>query len=222
MPFYIATADATGALIATSALMLQPAPGRVEYADGPAGSILETDDGSVVQQQPNADGRTRAWLWLDYPTNQAGYQRIWPVLEGLRSRYRVAMGLSPYVYLKEDVAKGLRKRVQLTVSASASGFTLTTTGLAAGALVGGSVTLNGQIRGILDNTTTTITVGDAFVGATSGLATITYFAHDWVRVRVLQVSRKLADDQGAIRWGETRLVFVIDDAAAVNPWNDLG
>src|SRR5690349_1377304 len=101
--FWIATADANGDRATNSELMLQPGPSLVEYDTEAAGEVVRTDDGVAIQQQPFLDARSRSWVWSGYSMNQAGFQRIWPTVEGLRSRYRKELGLSPYVWIREDV-----------------------------------------------------------------------------------------------------------------------
>jgi hypothetical protein len=212
MGFWIATADTSGARITTSDLELQPGPSLIEYPTDSAGSILDTVDGNAIHQQPSRDGRRRVWVWSGYPHNQAGYLRVWPVLLSLRSRYRAEAGLSPYVFLKEDITGGLRRRQSDTGTGSATGFTLTdgTASWTANAFQGGFVVVAGQSRAVLANTATTITVGDAFVGSPSGTYVINYFTADWFRVRVLEVSRHPKPER-TLQYESTRIQFVVDD-----------
>lgn len=213
MGFYIATSDTSGNRITNSDLLLQPGPTRIEYEQTPAGSFIDTQDGNVVHQQPSRDGRRRAWEWQGYPAQQAGYIRIWPVLLSLRSRYRAENGLSPYTFLKEDVTEGLRTRQTLTGTGSGSGFTFTDGGAAwtVNALQGGYVVVAGQTRAILANTSTTLSIGDAFVGSPSGAYVLDYFVASWFRVRVLESSRQANDDGRALVYRSTKIVFVVDD-----------
>jgi hypothetical protein len=220
MGFWVATADAAGARVTDSEVELSPAPSEVDYAQEPQGSLVESVDGFVVHQQANRDGRRRSWNWIGYPSDQPGYAPLFSMLEGLRSRYRAELGLSPFVYLKEDVTGVLRSRAQLAGTASGSDLTLTfsTPTLTADALVGGSVTIAGQVRGITANTTTTVTLGQALIGSVSGAAVVSYWTYPWVRARVLEVSRRAVAGGGRARFENSRIVFVIQDDA----WDGLG
>jgi hypothetical protein len=218
MGYWVATADASGNRIVGSEVLLQPAPSRPDYDQEAAGQIIDTADGGAVHQQPTLDGRRRTWEWVNYPLDQAGYQRVWPLLESLRSRWRREAGLCPYVYLKEDETRLFRQRNTAATTATGSGFTLT---LDAGtyaddALKGGFVVCGGQARGILSNGGTngcTLTIGDAWVGSVSGTTSLSYWTYPWIRVRVLEVSRKL--DDARRRYVSSRIVFVVDDPS----WN---
>jgi hypothetical protein len=214
--FWIATADLDGLRITDSELELQPAPTRVEYPQDPTGEITATDDGRVVQQQTSRDGRLRTWTWAGYPADQSGFKRVWSVLESLRSRYRRELGLSPFVFVKEDVSGGLRVSASLTGSASGSGTALTMAGLPAG-ITEGFVTLAGQSRAILSSTSGAAVVADAFTGTPSDEAAVQYWVRDWVRVRVLQVSREPSTDGRSVRY-DAKIVFTIDD----NSWDAIG
>jgi hypothetical protein len=212
MGFWVATADSSGNRITNSEVLLQPGPTKVTYPGEAAGQYLDTTDGSVVQQQPARDGRRREWIWVGYPESQAGFRRVWPLLESLRSRFRAENGLSPYVYLKEDVPQGLRFRTVLTGTGSGSGFTFTdgSANWSALSLGGGSITAAGQSRAILANATTTLSIGDAFIGSPSGAYVLSYFTNPWYRARVLDVPRTTNDDGRTVRY-EGKLIFVIDD-----------
>lgn len=102
MGFWFALADTDGSLLAGSETEISPRPTRVEYPTTPAGQLLETQGGQVIQQQPTRDNRRRAWEWVGYPGWFQRYQDLFAQLEPLRSRYRAEAGLSPYVWLKED------------------------------------------------------------------------------------------------------------------------
>lgn len=104
MGFYFALAEADGSMSVGTETLISPHPTRVEYPESPAGTILE---GSRIHQQPAEDLRIRAWEWLGYPGWFQRYQDLWNQLEPLRSRYRRSLGLSPYVYLKEDETQEL-------------------------------------------------------------------------------------------------------------------
>lgn len=109
MSFYIAYADSNGAKNASTETVLQPGPGRVVYpVDGPAGAIIETPGGVIVQSAAK-DSRVREWVWENYPGWFAPYQALWNQIEPLQSRYRKRAGdTTPFVYLKEDETKLLR------------------------------------------------------------------------------------------------------------------
>lgn len=215
--FWVAMSDADGLRVTGSELQLSPAPVRVDYDQEPAGTIIETADGAVVHQQPTFDPRRKQWEWSEMPATQAGYLRVWPVLESLRSRTRKELGFSPYVYLKDEVTNGLRTRQTTTGTGSGSGFTFTTTGLTPSAHVGGFVACNDQVRAILGNTATTVNVGDAWSGTVTGDFTIVSMQPAWLRCRVLEVSRRVAEGK-KLNYASTRIVFVVDDEA----WEEVG
>jgi hypothetical protein len=109
VPFYIALPDeGTGLKNAATELILAPGPTRVEYPPDPTGKRLETTSGSLIVQQPLVDSRPRAWVWSGYPLWYPSYTTLWDNLQGLRSRYRLAQNLLPYVFLKEDETHQLR------------------------------------------------------------------------------------------------------------------
>lgn len=211
MGYWLATADADGNRISGSELLLQPGPSRVDYVQEPGGELVETTDGGLVHQQPSLDNRRRTWEWNNFDGNMSAYQRVWPVLDASRSRYRKESGLSPYVWLKEDVTGGLVRRQTWTGTVSAaSNFSATMGSAPPAGVVGGALIVAGQVRAILGVGGTTITVGDAFSGSPSGDAVILYTAADWFRARILEVSRKTADGS-MVRYEGSRIVFVIDD-----------
>lgn len=216
MGFWIASSevDVDGTTVIrtpNSELLLQPGPSRVEYVQEPGGQLVETTDGNVVHQQPTLDGRRRTWEWNGYAPTVAGYDRIWPVLDASRSRYRKEAGLCPYVWLKEDVSEGLVRRLRWTGTVSSAGVFTATLGSAPPAtVVGGALIVAGQVRAILSVTGSTLSVGDAFIGTPSGPAVILYTAADWFRARILEVSRKPADGS-MVRYDGSRIVYVVDD-----------
>ena len=218
MGFWVRTADANGVRVVGSEVLLQPGPTGIDYQMEPAGTLVETADGNVIHQQPTKDNRRRQWVWNGYPATQEGYVRIWPLLESLRSRFRKEMGLSPYVYLKEDVRGLFQRRIQTTDSGSGSGFSFTTTNsYTTNQLKGGHIVISGQARGILSNTATTLSIGDAWNGAVSGSCVISYWEASWFRVRVLEVSRRPFGGR-RLAYEESRIVFTVRDPQ----WNALG
>ena len=225
MPFFIATADSTGARIANSTVQLAPQPTRVEYPSDPTGTLVVTADGNVVQQQPSKDSRMYAWEWHGYPSWQANYAPLYARLEGLRSRYRKELGLSAYIYVKDSETGKLRRRVASSVAGNvtAGGSVFTASGSPAwtvGQFLSGSLThsVDGIVFPILSNTASTITVSGTFSTTAAITANLTYFTEDWVRARVLKVYRTLRDDGGDVRYPTTRFEFVLDDTS----WNALG
>jgi hypothetical protein len=233
--FWIAVADNTGARVSGSELRLSPGPVAVDYAPDLLGSIRETAGGRAIVQQPSKDPRRREWIWKQYPGFSDAFIRQYRLLEALRSRYRVSQGLSPYVYLFDGTTSLFRRRVEELVTIAGSGNTSTVLSLSpspawadtledasieiAGSAVGGSGTGAGQLRSLASNTAGTLTVNTAFQTIPNGaMAVVSYWVTDWFRVRVLQVSRKLRDDGGNVRYDETKLVFVVDDPT----WNALG
>lgn len=228
MGFWIARADATGAKIAASEMLLPMSPTRVDYPVEALGTLLETADGNVVQQQMNKDGRRRAWVWENYRDTVVGWEDLWNQLLNLRSRHLIEGGAAtPYVYLKENESRRLRRRSSVAGTATSGGATtLTDTGLTMTtnefqngwiSIVDGTGV--GQTRKIISNTTTAFTVAAWAVNPNN---TSKYEAqvmiNDWFRCRVLDVSRKTQDRGGPTQFVESSLVFVIDDPT----YNDIG
>jgi len=187
----------------------------------------ETADGNAIQQQPTKDPRRRAWVWESYQYWMPAYVALWARISNMRSRYRQANGMSPYVFLLDTVTGEFRRKVDYTGTvASATGTSMTpntpsytsdlfkgfevlfTSGAAAGrrSLITGNVT-NGLIS--FPALGATPAGGDAFV--------ISYWVDDWMRVRVLDANRSLPDS-GIVKYATTKMSFVVDDAS----WNAIG
>lgn len=215
MGFYVANADATGAIITASQLLLNPGPSFLDYPEGALGTRVETE-GTVIFQQPTLDNRVRSWIWQGYPANQVGFQNVWPQLEALRSATRVAMGFSPYTFLMETTSNLFRQLTITTGSGSGSGFTFTVSGggLTVNQFAGGFITCVGQTRSITTNDATTIHVPFAWNGSISGTFTVQYPTYNFYRVRVLDVSRRLDDKASVTRYSDARISFVVDDPAS--------
>jgi hypothetical protein len=227
MPFYVAKADASGNRIVGSEIQLSPGPTRVDYPTETLFQSQETSGGSVIQQAPSRDPRRRAWVWAGYPGWMVAYQRLWATLESLRSTHRKAYGApTPYVYLRDTETQELRRRVVLTGTATGgSANTLVTTGLTSGALVGFQLELVdgtgvGQVRTIIGNTTTTVTVDAPWsINPVSGTKFVARGdSNDWFKARVTDVVRTNRQDGGLVRYEETKLVFVLD---ADSTWNQF-
>lgn len=111
MPFWIAYADSSGNRDVATEVQLSPAPSKVEYPP-PAQTRLPTIAGTTIVQRPTVDNRPRAWVWEGYPGWFQRYQDLWVVLEPLHARYRLVAGdVTPYVYLRENETKMLRRIV---------------------------------------------------------------------------------------------------------------
>ena len=231
MGFWIARADPSGAMIVASQLQLSPGPTSVTYPTDPAGSLLETIDGNVIQQVPNQDARRYVWTWTGYPYWQVGYQQVWDTLISLRSRNRKMFGASPFIYVKDDVSGRLR---WLDVhNGTATGAGQTTTKLVdtsqawtVNAFAGYDVEIisgtgQGQISTILSNTATALTLASTWASAPvagSSVYSIHKYIDDWFQARVLEVSRQTQDNGGDPRYVSTRFAFVVEDPR----YNTLG
>lgn len=219
--FFISKADQNGARISAADRELTPGPGKVEYPHEPAGDLLNTVDGRVIQQQPIKDGRLRAWVWRGYPGWLQTYKSLWLALEPLRSRYRKEYGAAtPYIYVKEDVTEELKRLVTYTGTATAaSGTTLTDTtqNWTTNALIGYELEIvqglgAGQIRTVASNTATvlTLTLPWSVQPDTSSKYVVRGKVSDWFRARAIEVSRSVMSER-LLTYEETRFVFVIDD-----------
>lgn len=217
--FFVAIADAAGARIVASELLLSPGPSQVIYPR-PAYEIRECVDSRVVIQQGIRDKRQRTWAWLSYPANESGYAALWSRLKSLNAAYRQRYTPTPFVWVKENITQELKRQDILTGTAtSGTSATLTDSSQTWGALAEYDVEIVagtgiGQSRKIITNSATQLTVGYPWVTAPN--ATSAYAIHgwvnDWFRVRVLEVSRAPASEH-TLRYDETRFTFVVDDPA---------
>lgn len=212
-------------------VMLSPAPTVVEYPGEMNGEKIETPDGRVVIQQPSNDARVRAWIWKGFPGFMPQYEKQYSLIQTFRSRYRQELGQSPYVYIKDTSTKRLRRKTNVIATVAASGSTTTVLSMSPavtvvsdavvevlGATFGGTGTGANQIRNVSSMTTTTITC-PAFTTIPHGAKLrITGWTDDWFRARVIDVSRKMRDDGGNVRYDATLFSFVIEDTS----YNDLG
>lgn len=228
MAFYVSVTDP--AVTPGNEVMLQPAPTRVEYPSEMLGEVVETPDGRAVVQQPAADARTRKWVWSGYPGFLVAYERQFQVLTTLRSRYRQEAGQSPYVWVRDNTTKLLRKRVATSHVAHASTSTATTLVIASSPAWATNVLAEGvvevvsgtgvnQRRRIVSNTVNTLTIDAAWTTIPHGATVrVTYWSDAWFRARVLEVSRKLRNEGGNVRYEDTVFAFAIEDTT----YNDLG
>lgn len=227
MAFWICAADANGNRIVGAEEQLSPGPAEVEYPTDPAGVLVETGDGKVVKQQPMHDARRRVWLWHHLPNYLPRYPRLIARLEGLVSRTRVQQGLSPYVYVKEDATYGLRVwDYQSGAASSATANTLTdsTKNWTPNRYTNGAVEIKsgtgaGQRRAVIGNTATQLTLDSNWTTTpdTTSQYVMQATVTDWVRVRVLEVSKRPSGKSG-MTWDPVRVAFVVDDSN----WNDQG
>lgn len=225
--FYVAFADATGARIIGSEVELSPAPAAVDYPTEPLATFIETADQRLIVQQPTRDGRRRSWIWKGYWPDEPGFARVFAVLERLRSRYRIESGApTPYVYLKEDITREFTRPVRYTGTATGgSASTLVNSTANFPNLAGFQVEIltgqgAGQCRTVLSNTATTLTLaGDPWTAPNSSSSYVIFGrAADWARVRVVGLNRSIVDNGGFVRYPETTMTFVIDDAT----WDTVG
>jgi hypothetical protein len=231
MPFSIALADANGTRISGSEVTLSPGPVRVDYPTEPAGSFIETPDGPRVKQQPSKDSRVRVWEWDKFPHYMASYERLYRLLEAQLSSYRVGLGLSPYVYVKDTETQRLRRWATETGTATgtqggANVLTDTSKTWTLGQFTNCPVILvagtgAGQMATINSNSTDTLVLNSTFGVAPVAGSTqyrVRYPTDDWFKARVVEVSRKTRDDGGVVMYDVTRFAFVLEDST----YNDLG
>jgi hypothetical protein len=228
--FWISRANAAGtARLSGSEVLLSPAPTGVIYPDEPLGSRIETPDGRLVVQQPAQDARVRSWVWKGYPGYMQPYVALWNILEGTRSSLRKAQGGTPYVYLRDDVTGRFYRHYiynGVVVSADSSSITvagtpwtgLDFTGYISEVMTGTGI---GQVRAIVsisNNNKINITPNWSVNPVATDTFTVRGRVDDWFRVRVVGVTRKVAEGGGYVRYEETRLEFCVEDVA----WNQLG
>lgn len=231
--FWIAKADATGAIIASSALELSPGPSAVEYPTEPAAKVIETADGRIIKQQYSYDPRKRAWIWQRFRGNMVPYQNLMLVLESLLASRRLAYGaVTPYVFLK-DTTTGeltvLSKETGTATAGTANTLTDSSKSWTADQWNGYTVEIvsgtgQGQTRVVADTLTSPSKIQTVLNWSVNPSTDSKYaiYKHvsDWVRVRVLEVSRDPAAGGGDITYETTRMVFYVDDSTTT--WNDLG
>lgn len=229
MPFFVSPVDPR--VTPGFEVMLSPAPTVVEYPGEMNGEKVDTPDGRVIIQQPSNDARVRAWLWKGYPGMMPQYEKQYQLMQTFRSRYRQELGQSPYVWLKDNVTKKIRKKTNVIATVASSGSTSTVLTLSAAVTVvadavvevldatfGGTGTGVYQIRNVTSMTTTTLTC-PAFATVPNGAKIkLNGWTDDWFRARVIDCSRKMRDDGGNVRYDTTQFSFVIEDSA----YNDLG
>lgn len=229
MPFFVSPVDPR--ITPGFELMLSPMPTIVQYPGDFNGEKLETPDGRVIVQQPANDARTRVWVWSNYPGNLVQYERQYRITQAFRSRYRQELGQSPYCWIKDNVTKKLRRKTNIIATVAGSGSTSTVIQISPSVTVvsdavvevlassfGGTGTGANQINTVLSMTTTALTC-PAFATIPHGAKIrITGWVDDWFRARVLDVSRKLKDEGGNVRYESTQFSFVIEDTS----YNDLG
>lgn len=219
MPFWVSSADAAGVRIAGFDELLSPGPSAIETPVEPAGRFVETSGGVVVKQQPSKDPRRRAWVWERLPSYRESWITHIQRLESLLATTRRARGLSPWVFLKDDVTDEFR--IQRFVSGSATGVTSSTLTDTSKSLVVNvakygtieivSGTGAGQRRSITANTATQFTVTPNWTtNPTSAAYSVQYNEAAWIRVRVLAVSKQPVPRSG-LSWEAIRLEFVVDD-----------
>lgn len=109
MGFWFSYANSSGARDTATEVQLQPRPSVVVYpTEGPAGTLIETPGGVVVQSAAK-DSRLREWVWEGYPGWLPQYNALWNQLQPLRGYYRKLAGdVTPFVYLKENETRLLR------------------------------------------------------------------------------------------------------------------
>lgn len=223
MAFYIAYADANGNRIVSSEYLLPISPTNCDYPKEALAVLHETSDGQVIKQQPNKDNRRRAWIWVGYRDDVVIWPAIWERLEGLLSRTLVEAGApTPYAYVKDTVSNEMR--IRDSVFGIASGGTSTTLtsvqSWTTNAYIDYRIHLldgtgAGQSRTVVSNTATSVTVDEDWLITPDATTKFEIYKlkPEWVRVRVLDVSRTLREGGGQVTYPESKFVFVIDDPA---------
>lgn len=222
MGFWIASADsATGNRVVGSEELLSPGPGDLRWPDGQAGVLLDTPNGNLIRQQPTRDSRTRAWIWMNVPRYKPSLMRLIGRLEALVSAQRRALGLSPWVYLRDTETHKLRR--QLTATGTVTSATSTTladtsqlwtvndiaNGYGVVEIIQGSG--RGDRRTVTANTINQLTVQTPFSVVPTGASyALTYNSDVWVRVRVLDVVKQVRAKSGLI-YDSVAMTWVLDD-----------
>ena len=235
--FWVAKANTDGTIMTESAVELTPGPSAVEYPDAPAAKQVETTEGRVIKQTSAYDPRKRAWVWQGYRGYMSAYQSLWLTLQSLLASRRTAFGATtPYVYLKDTTTNDLQVLTRETGTASAGGADALTDSSKTGGTAWTADQFNGytveivagtgkgQMRTVLDTTTSPSRVQVTVAWGTQPDNTSKYaiykWVSGWVRVRVLEVSRTPRSGGGDVAYETTRMVFYVDDLTTV--WNDLG
>lgn len=229
--FWVSMADANGNKLAPET-EIYPAPTRTDYPGQELGEAVETADGRVVYQVSNNDPRRRAWIWNNYGPEITTYERQYRFLESLKSRYRYARGLSPFVYVFDGTTQRLNanRRLRIGTPITLAGTQITIPNVSAkvadaylaGAVlevlpaVTSSSTAAFERRTVLTavtSTNTVLTLDTAFSTNTRGnsLLLLSWSQPVWWKVRVLDTSRELRTDGGPPRYTESRFQFVLDD-----------
>ena len=226
--FYVSRATNKPTSMTVMETLLAPSPVAVDYPQEPLGARLQTADGRLIVQQPALDNRPRAWVWRGYPGWMTSYQTLFDTLENLRSRLRKGTSGSAYIWIKDDVTNLLYRHYTATGSvSSATSDTLTVSGTPFTGLTLADMYVEimagtglGEFKKIVSNTSSQLTVASNWTVTPTNGATwaVRGRVNDWFKARVIEISRRLRDDGGQPRYEETRLVFVIEDAA----WNGLG
>jgi hypothetical protein len=228
--FWVSLADASGVRITGSELMLSPGPVTVEYPSEVLGTTVETADGIIIQQMPSNDPRKRAWIWKGYPSYMPEYQKLYGLISSLRSQTRFSQGLSPFVYLLENITDQFQnlQNASFNLSAGANqattGTATTGTALVVNAYAGGELEVKsgtgvGQIRYITSNTTGVFTVSSPWtvVPNATSVIVVRWRSTEWFKCRVLDINRKVDESATITKYSETKLVFSVQDTA----WNLL-
>lgn len=234
--FWVAMADADGFRVPGSEVRLWPQPTDVDYPREPLGVLRETTDNRRTAQRPTIDGRPRAWEWAGYPAGLLPqYDRQWALLRSLDAVARARAGLSPYVYVKEDVTGELTVPLVETHVAAATGSTsLTVARPNDGApwpehrFRGGVVeilpTRDGlagsgagayQTRSVVGNGDYSLNVVPEWDAIPHGARfVVRHQAADWLRVRAFVAPRAVRRGGGFVRYDVSRWEFTPDPAGS--------
>lgn len=226
MPFWVASSDVDGVILPDSIVQLAPGPADVDYPLVSAGRVVDTSAGSRIKQTPPSDPRPRAWIWENLPTYRPAYVRLVHLLESLLGTTRRQRGLSPWIFLKDTESDQLRVWQYIAgtgTSAGASTFTDTAQAWPAQQLDNAVIEIagppgTGQRRAIVSHTTDTLTLDAPWTTIPTGAAyNIQYQGANWIRCRVLNVSKKVAAKR-SITYETVRMEFAISD----DTFDDLG
>jgi hypothetical protein len=229
--YWVAPATTAGSKSSVET-QLYPYPTTVEYPWQDIGNIQETADGRVVVQRSTHDGRRHTWTWSNYGSEVLPYERQYHMLRSLRARDRQTLGQSPYIYVYDGTADGMQlRRSILFTNAAISGTTVSIPDLSGvvhtSALgnswleilpaTGGSSAAY-ERRRVTAASNTSLTLEDSFSSDTLNNSDIllTWQQPVWFRARVVEVTREIRSEGGAVRYSSSRLVFVVDDTSAVH------
>lgn len=103
MGFWVAEADANGAIMSGTILQLSPGPMYVTYPDKFTNEVRYSKDGTPIVQTPLRDGRERTWVWKRYRSSVPKYDTLYNNLLNYHHRLRetASPAKSPWVWVRD-------------------------------------------------------------------------------------------------------------------------